>query len=42
MCLEHLSTLRLKENEPDGLQIAENPPQFGFVKRLARRSLNRM
>ena len=27
MCLEHLSTLSLKENEPDGLQIAENPLQ---------------
>ena len=24
MFLEHLSTLTLKENEPDGLQIAEN------------------
>ena len=29
MCLEHLYTLSLKENEPDGLQIiAENPPQL--------------
>ena len=27
MCLGHLSTLRLKEIEPDGLQIAENHPQ---------------
>ena len=28
MCLEYLSTLSLKENKPDGLQIAENLPQL--------------
>ena len=27
MCLGHLSTLRFKEIEPDGLQIEENRPQ---------------
>ena len=24
MCLQHLPTLSVKENEPDGLQIGEN------------------
>ena len=28
MCLEHLSTLSLKENKPDSLQIAENLPKL--------------
>ena len=43
MCLGHLSTLSLKENEPDGLQMAENHPQsISSVKRPVRRSFNRM
>ena len=34
MCLGHLSTLRLKGNEPDGLQIAEIHPNRPTISSL--------